>query len=451
MGSFLIRTENKVFLNAASDVLILPLLQDEALFPLASSVDSALDSVVSHMIEQREFRCDWCEIDVIPTFGRQPAPRVALLGLGKRTELTASRYGLAIAAASRALAKRGLSRAEIDVTDAPIPAADAARAVAEGAELARYIGDPYRTGERRPVAIAEWTVVGAPEDALADGSIRGRAKNFARDLVNEPANVLNPTELAHRAEAMAAAVGLDCEVLDVPAMERLGMGAILAVNRGTQSPARFIILRHRGAEDGPHLMLVGKAVTFDTGGISLKPVQDMGKMKGDMAGGAAVLGAMQAIAELGVPLNVTGLVPAVENMPSGSAWRPGDVITAMSGKTIETITTDAEGRMLLADTHYRYRYPHRCVCRGAGPCSERALRHGRRTRHRSSRLRRAGRRTTLADAPVSRVQGADPQRDRGSQEQWRSSGRVGHRGLLHPGVRSRHAVGAPRYSRHEQV
>ncbi|MGV3719372.1 MAG: leucyl aminopeptidase family protein, partial [Actinomycetota bacterium] len=223
----------------------------------------------------------------------------------------------------------------------------------EGAELSRYVPVPYRTGERRDALLSELRVVGASDDALAEGAARGRAKNLARELTNEPGNLLDPPELARRAAEMAREVGLACEVLDVAEMERLGMTAILAVTRGSETPARFIILRHQAREGGPQLALVGKAVTFDTGGISLKPVQDMGKMKGDMAGGAAVIGAMQAIAELKLPINVIGLVPASSNMPDGRAWMPGDVITAMSGKTIETITTDAEGRMLLADAvHY---------------------------------------------------------------------------------------------------
>jgi leucyl aminopeptidase len=222
-------------------------------------------------------------------------------------------------------------------------------ALAEGAELSRYAPDPYRTVDRRDTRLRELRVSGAPEEALREGSIRGRAKNLARELVNEPANMLDPPELARRAEAVAEVTGLRCTVLDAGEMESLGMGAILTVSRGSETPPAFIVLRHEPRQEGPLLALVGKAVTFDTGGISIKPSADMGRMKGDMAGGAAVIGALQAIAELGVPVNVVGLVPAVVNMPDGRAWKPGDVVTTMAGKTVETITTDAEGRMLLAD------------------------------------------------------------------------------------------------------
>lgn len=304
------------------------------------------------MRSRREYRAEACQVEVIPTLGRLPAPRVALVGLGKRADLTLHTCRLATATAARVLGRRGLPRAALDMADFPFEAAEVAAvasAVAEGAELARYVPDPFRTGERRDSALTALWIRGAPEAALREGSIRGRAKNLARDLVNLPSNYLDPVELARRSQEMAASVGLSCEVFDEAEMERLRMTAILTVSRGAEAPARFIVLRHQGAEGGPLLALVGKAVTFDSGGISIKPSADMGKMKADMAGGAAVVGAMQAIAELGLPINVIGLVPAVVNMPDGRAWNPGDVVTTRNGKTVETITTDAEGRMLLAD------------------------------------------------------------------------------------------------------
>lgn len=352
-GPFLTTPEKKVLTEASVDSLVLPILKNGVLSANATAVDSALAGLVSELLERREFRGDAYQVEVLPTLGRLAAGRVALVGLGPESEITANRYRLAIATVGRVLGKRGLLRAALDVADAPLPADEAAVAAVEGAELSRYVPDPYRTGERRDARLTELRVVGATDAAVAEGGVRGRAKNLARELTNEPGNLLDPPELARRAAEMARGVGLACEVLDVADMERLGMGAILAVTRGSEIPARFIILRHQGREGGPQLALVGKAVTFDTGGISLKPTQDMGKMKGDMAGGAAVIGAMQAIAALKLPINVIGLVPASVNMPDGRAWMPGDVVTAMSGKTIETITTDAEGRMLLADAvHY---------------------------------------------------------------------------------------------------
>ncbi|HTE19361.1 MAG TPA: leucyl aminopeptidase [Armatimonadota bacterium] len=347
-----VHTTSAPLLESAADVLMLPIRQDGALTENAAAADALLDGLLTDMRDRREFRGEAYQVAVIPTLGRLRAPRLALVGLGKEAEGTLNTCRLAMAAASRAVGKRGLPRAAVDVADWPFPADEVAVVLAEGAELSRYAADPYRTTERRDVALAELEVAGASEAALREGAIRGRARNLARELVNEPGNKLDPPELASRAAALAADVGLECQILDEAHMENLEMGAILAVTRGSEVPARFIVLRHEGGPEkngAPLLALVGKAVTFDTGGISIKPSAEMGRMKGDMAGGAAVIAAMGAIAELGLPVNVIGLVPAAVNMPDGRAWKPGDVITAMSGATIETVTTDAEGRMLLAD------------------------------------------------------------------------------------------------------
>jgi leucyl aminopeptidase len=340
--------ENDV-LRVETDALLLPLALGREPGERVAAVDAALDGLISELRDGREFRGDAFQVEVVPTLGRLPARRIALLGLGKDAELNPDVCCRAMGAAARALGKRGLTRAVVAAADFLPDVEAAGRALAEGAELARYVPDPFRTGERRPGALAELRVAGASEEALREGSIRGRAKNLTRELVNLPSNYLDPEELARRAREMAEAVGLGCEVLDEEELERLRMTAILTVSRAAAAPPRFILLRHEGREGGPLLALVGKAVTFDTGGISIKPSTDMGKMKADMAGGGAVVGAMQAIAELGLPVNVIGLVPAVVNMPGGRAWNPGDVVTTRSGKTVETITTDAEGRMLLAD------------------------------------------------------------------------------------------------------
>lgn len=337
-------------LDTTCDALLLPVIQDGDPSEHWTAVDAALDGLLTDMRERREFTGEAYQIVVVPTLGRLPARRVAMVGLGKAADLTPNTLRQAAAAAARALGKRGLRSAAVDAAGLPFPADPAASVLVEGFELARYVPDPYRTGERRDIHVHELRVGGASETALNEGAVRGQAKNLARDLVNEPGNCLDPPELARRAAAMAAETGLECEVLETADLERLKMGAYLTVARGSETPPKFIVLRHRGGSGrGATLALIGKAVTFDTGGISLKPPADMGKMKGDMAGGAAVIGAMQGIARLGVACDVIGLVPAVDNMPSGRAWKPGDVVTAMSGKTIETMTTDAEGRMLLAD------------------------------------------------------------------------------------------------------
>jgi leucyl aminopeptidase len=182
------------------------------------------------------------------------------------------------------------------------------------------------------------------------GLILGQAANHARDMANEPANLFTPSVMAERAQALAEDAGLECQVLEREEMEKLGMGALLGVAVGSAQPPKFIILRYRSNTDTQEAIgLLGKGITFDAGGISIKPSRGMEEMKGDMSGGAAVISAMWALAKLKVPVNVTAAVPATENMPSGSATKPGDVVRAMNGKTIEVINTDAEGRLILAD------------------------------------------------------------------------------------------------------
>ena len=176
------------------------------------------------------------------------------------------------------------------------------------------------------------------------------ATNFARNLTNEPPNVLTPNELANRTSTMAKEVRLECEIWDKAKIAELGMGGLLGVSQGSAEPPQFVILRYRGAPDsGKGMALVGKGITFDTGGISIKPAHNMDTMKGDMGGAAAVIGAMQAIAKLRPSINVTALIPTCENMLSGTAYRPGDILRFMNGKTIEIVNTDAEGRLILAD------------------------------------------------------------------------------------------------------
>jgi leucyl aminopeptidase len=183
------------------------------------------------------------------------------------------------------------------------------------------------------------------------GRILAEAQNFARDLANEPANRMTPALMAERARAMAAEFGLDCEILDQDRMRQLGMGALLGVAQGSAEPPALIVVRYQpaAAKSSDHLALVGKGVTFDTGGVSIKPAEGMEKMKYDMSGGAAALGAMRALAQLKPAIAVTALVPAVENMVGAKAQRPGDIVTSLGGKTIEVLNTDAEGRLILID------------------------------------------------------------------------------------------------------
>ena len=213
-------------------------------------------------------------------------------------------------------------------------------------------------GERSPVRVASATLVGSSagnwEDPVRIGHAFGEGENLARTLQARPGNVATPSHLAAEAARIADEAGLECDVLGPAGMEDEGMHALLSVARGSVEEPRLIVLRHHGGEEGAApLVLVGKGLTFDAGGISLKPARGMEKMKYDMSGGAAVLGAMMAIGRLALPVNVTGVVPSSENLPSGSATKPGDVISSRAGKSIEVINTDAEGRLILADAlHY---------------------------------------------------------------------------------------------------
>jgi leucyl aminopeptidase len=201
--------------------------------------------------------------------------------------------------------------------------------------------------------VETFAILGAAQSAIDHGRLIAECQNFTRTLANEPANLLTPTLLAERAQAMAAEQGLECEILNQDRMRQLGMGALLGVAQGSAEPPALIIVRYKPATEPTtkdHLGLIGKGVTFDTGGVSIKPAEGMEKMRYDMAGGAAVLGAMRAIAKLKPSIPVTAFVPAVENMVGSRAQRPGDIVTTLAGKTVEVLNTDAEGRLILIDT-----------------------------------------------------------------------------------------------------
>ncbi len=265
------------------------------------------------------------------------AKRLLVVGAGKPP----ADVRRAVAAGVRFLKPRRIASIAIAVEDE-------AGAAVEGAILGDYEPDRYKGEKSTPIETARFL--------YGDASVLGRAQviadaqNYARDLANEPANIMTPALLADRARSMAAERGLEVEVLDRDRMHELGMGALLGVAQGSAEPPALIVLRYKPAQESPvHLGIVGKAVTFDSGGISIKPSEGMDKMKYDMAGGAAAIASMRAIAELKPPVQVTALIPAVENMPGGRAQRPGDIVTTLSGKTVEVLNTDAEGRLILAD------------------------------------------------------------------------------------------------------
>lgn len=338
------------------------------------AIDRALNGAISRLIAQGDFSGEaettallyarangGAAGDEAADEGGLRAPRALIVGLGSSENFGIGEIRRAAAVAAQAAAKlKGVKSIATIVHGAGIAGHDAAAAaqeVALGTLLASYRAKQYGREAAAEAGLTSCTVVEYSAAKLEDvargvtrGEAIGRAVCSARDLVNEPANLLTPVEMAARARAMAAEVGLACTVLDEAAMAEEGMGILLAVSQGSANPAQFVILEHApaGSSEAP-LILVGKGITFDTGGISLKRTGGMWAMKDDMGGAAAVIGAMEAIGRLGVPRRVIGIAPCVENMPDGEAFRPGDIVTGMTGKTAEIISTDAEGRLILAD------------------------------------------------------------------------------------------------------
>jgi leucyl aminopeptidase len=281
------------------------------------------------------------------------AQRVLLVGGGKRDKFGNAELRRLTSVAARFLKARSIKKVAFLAREGFVNAASA-QAVTEGLLLGNFDGDKYRTDKKNgPIESAVLVGFEAGAQAGVDrGRIIAESQNFVRELGNEPSNLLTPTMLADRAVAMAREAGLEVDVLDEARIADLKMGAIQAVARGSAEPPRLIVLTYtpeKVVPGAPVLGLVGKAVTFDTGGISIKPANDMEKMKFDMAGGAAMLGTMRALARLKPKVKVIAVIPSVENMPGGRAQKPGDVQIAMSGKSIEVINTDAEGRLILAD------------------------------------------------------------------------------------------------------
>ncbi len=282
------------------------------------------------------------------------AMRVLLAGCGKPEKFDAAELRRAAGAAVRHLKSKSVKKIALAL-DPEHGGAEYASAAIEGAILGEYEPDRYKTGNDKKsvdsLALVPAAETAGIEAAVARSRIVAEAQNFTRDLVNEPANRLTPAKMAEAARQMSSESGLECEVLNPEQMRELGMGALLGVAQGSAEPPVLIVIRYRRGQAGgqAHLGLVGKGVTFDSGGISIKPADGMEKMKYDMAGAAAMAGAMRSIAQLKPAIPVTAVIPCVENMPGSRAQRPGDIVTAMSGKTIEVINTDAEGRLILAD------------------------------------------------------------------------------------------------------
>jgi leucyl aminopeptidase len=346
--------------ETACDLLAFPVFEDDiADFSSLESLDKITRGAVRSVILSREFKPELHQ-----TFGIfKPAGlktrNLLLVGGGKRSQLNPAILREIAGTAVRNAKSRAYKSVAFFCRGASSPGM-AVRVATEGAVYANYDSDIYKTRDKEPRDIESFRILldrkasqTEVREEIRRGVIVGDATNMARNLANEPSNILTPAKFAERASTMGAQVGLDVQILEREEMEQLGMNALLAVSRGSDEPPKLIVLRIKGQEKrrarSPLYAVVGKGVTFDSGGISLKPSEKMEEMKGDMAGGAAVLGTMVALAQIGSRNSVIGLIPAVENLPSGKATKPGDVVKSYLGKTVEIINTDAEGRLILAD------------------------------------------------------------------------------------------------------
>jgi leucyl aminopeptidase len=316
--------------------------------------DAAVNSAAADLLASGELTGKPFEINLLHKPAGVKAKRLLLIGGGSAKKFSSYDLRRIAGAAARTLKSRGI-RSFAFIVPPSIPAEEATRAIVEGALVGNFDPDYYRS-DRKDQKIDALTILTAGDKAALEktaneAKIIGESQNFTRDLVNEPSNRMTPTILADRAKKMCQEVGLKCEVYGADKIKELKMGAFWGVAQGSEEPPALIVMKYdpAGAPEKPVLGLVGKGITFDTGGISIKPADGMEKMKYDMAGGATMIGAMRAIALLKPKVKVIGIVCATENMPSGTAQKPGDVQIAMSGKSIEIINTDAEGRLVLAD------------------------------------------------------------------------------------------------------
>jgi leucyl aminopeptidase len=351
-----INIETQPFASVEADALVTFVFdKDEKFEGVLGEIDRAMNGKLAALAANGEITGKMLESVLLHFPEGLAAKKLLVLGAGKPAKFQVSDLRKIAGAALRQLKARGVKKF-VFLTREGENGEGAAQAAVEGLIVADFESNKYHTEKKdreiHLVTLAGFDANADLHSAIQDGRIIAESMNFARDLINEPSNKLTPRILASKAEAMAKEAGLSIEVLDERKIAELKMGALIGVAQGSIEPPRMIVLRYtpeNSAPNAPVLGLVGKAVTFDTGGISIKPANNMEKMKYDMGGGATMLGAMRALAALKPSIPVIAVIPATENMPGGRAQKPGDVTVAMSGKTIEVINTDAEGRLILAD------------------------------------------------------------------------------------------------------
>jgi leucyl aminopeptidase len=344
-----------------SEAIVIPHFEDvKELKGKVKLLDKKSGGLIREIISGGDFEGKHLQVSVSYTRGSIPAKRIIMIGVGKKADFTLEKLMTAYATAARQVRSLKLKEfsTSLDFVSINQPLGQIAQAIVEGVSLGLYQFTPFKTVERDKIReIKEFTII--EEKDVSCITIRSSAKAaeiisnavyFTRDMVSTPGNSMTPTGMAEEARQVAKRKNVTLKVFDEAWMKKNGMNALLGVAQGSDEPARFIVLEYKGGKQGdPVIALVGKAITFDSGGISLKPAEKMGEMKSDMAGGAAVMGAIMAAADLRLKVNILVLIPATENLPGGRAYKPGDVLKSLSGQTIEIISTDAEGRLTLAD------------------------------------------------------------------------------------------------------
>jgi leucyl aminopeptidase len=351
-----VRISTDAAASVATGVLVLPVFSDKQLDATALAIDALTGGALADVLASGEIAGKTNELALVHAKDA-PFRRVALIGLGDRAKFTPNALAKFAGTAVRSLGKRNVASLAFALpAEAAANVLLAASALAEGALAATIDTTTYRTEPDNPVIADDVLILAGSFDraaldaGLQRGIVLGEAINAARLMALTPGNDMTPTHLANRAKELGAAAGLEVDVLDEARMAAKGMGSLLGVSRGSDEPATLTVMSYRGDPSSNEILaLVGKGLTFDSGGISIKPAADMHEMKYDMSGGAGVIAAMYAIGKLKPKLNVIGLIPSSENLPGPKAMKPGDILRAMNGKTIEVINTDAEGRLILAD------------------------------------------------------------------------------------------------------
>src|SRR3954471_4020302 len=344
-----------------SGCVVVGVFEGRKLTASAQAIDAASGGFVTEVLRRGDLEGSLGKTLLLHSVPKVPADRILLVGLGREREFNEPAFRNAMSAAVKALKSTGASETTVCLTDVPLKRHDtgwkvehAVLAIMEGAyrfdQLKSKPAETKRALRKVVLHVARRNEITEGESAIERGTAIAEGMALAKDLGNLPGNICTPTYLADQAVDLGKRHGIKVEVLDQKDCEKLGMGCFLAVARGSNQPPKFIVMEYQvGKRDQAPIALVGKGITFDTGGISIKPAAEMDEMKFDMCGAASVLGTMKAIALMRLPLNVVGVVPTTENMPGGRAIKPGDIVTTMSGQTVEILNTDAEGRLILCD------------------------------------------------------------------------------------------------------